>query len=267
MASMSAVPVLLPAGRRRPLRADADPGACCSSSRTRSSTSSTRYEAIRTRWDPRRLRADAADRIAAFIWIFIKLPQEWWIHVAQLDATDLIKTKILASTQAPWTDAIAAGLGPRRRRAAVVALVLLARWCRPLACRRPTTRSRSMPTPPADGRRGRHRPRAAEHRGARRRARAPREARADRLVTSSSAGCCRAPTRLAIDVLVGVGGAGRRRHAAQPPARPAWRPTARRGPPVRGHAGDQCRDRRWWGVHDRDPCAASRSSTRSCSCC
>jgi hypothetical protein len=26
--------------------------------------------------------------IAAFIWIFIKLPQEWWIHVAQLDFTD-----------------------------------------------------------------------------------------------------------------------------------------------------------------------------------
>jgi hypothetical protein len=28
---------------------------------------------------------------AAFIWIFIKLPQEWWIHVAQLDTTDLMR--------------------------------------------------------------------------------------------------------------------------------------------------------------------------------
>jgi hypothetical protein len=28
--------------------------------------------------------------IAAFIWIFIKLPQEWWIHVAQLDFTEFM---------------------------------------------------------------------------------------------------------------------------------------------------------------------------------
>jgi hypothetical protein len=30
----------------------------------------------------------------AFIWIFIKLPQEYWIHVAQNDTTDLIKEDI-----------------------------------------------------------------------------------------------------------------------------------------------------------------------------
>lgn len=28
---------------------------------------------------------------AAFIWIFIKLPQEYWIHIAHLDTTDLIR--------------------------------------------------------------------------------------------------------------------------------------------------------------------------------
>jgi hypothetical protein len=28
---------------------------------------------------------------AAFIWVFIKLPQEWWIHIAQLDFTDTWK--------------------------------------------------------------------------------------------------------------------------------------------------------------------------------
>ena len=27
---------------------------------------------------------------AAFIWIFIKLPQEWWIHIAQLDFTEFV---------------------------------------------------------------------------------------------------------------------------------------------------------------------------------
>jgi hypothetical protein len=46
------------------------------------------YEAIRLRWNPRRMSPHLVVGIAAFIWIFIKLPQEWWIHVAQLDFTD-----------------------------------------------------------------------------------------------------------------------------------------------------------------------------------
>ncbi len=49
------------------------------------------YEAVRLRWDPRRLTKRMVIGAAAFIWIFIKLPQEYWIHVAQLDTTDLIK--------------------------------------------------------------------------------------------------------------------------------------------------------------------------------
>jgi hypothetical protein len=48
------------------------------------------YEAVRTRWNPLRLTATALVGIAAFIWIFIKLPQEWWIHVAQLDFTEFM---------------------------------------------------------------------------------------------------------------------------------------------------------------------------------
>src|SRR5262245_35545765 len=52
------------------------------------------YEAVRIRWDPRRMSWRLLIGMAAFIWIFIKLPQEWWIHVAQLDATDLIKEKL-----------------------------------------------------------------------------------------------------------------------------------------------------------------------------
>ena len=49
------------------------------------------YEAVRTRWNPLRLSASAVLGIAAFIWIFIKLPQEWWIHIAQLDFTDAME--------------------------------------------------------------------------------------------------------------------------------------------------------------------------------
>lgn len=46
------------------------------------------YEAFRIRWDPRRIAPRAVLLAAAFIWIVIKLPQEWWIHLAQLDFTD-----------------------------------------------------------------------------------------------------------------------------------------------------------------------------------
>ncbi len=46
------------------------------------------YEFVRTRWNVRRLSARAIVGIAAFIWIVVKLPQEWWIHVAKLDFTD-----------------------------------------------------------------------------------------------------------------------------------------------------------------------------------
>ena len=48
------------------------------------------YEAVRTRWNPLRLTATALVTMAAVIWVFIKLPQEWWIHIAQLDFTDFM---------------------------------------------------------------------------------------------------------------------------------------------------------------------------------
>jgi hypothetical protein len=46
------------------------------------------YEAVRLRWDPRRFGTRFWVVTAACIWIFVKLPQEYWIHVAQLDFTD-----------------------------------------------------------------------------------------------------------------------------------------------------------------------------------
>lgn len=66
------------------------------------------YEAVRIRWNPLRMTTAIVIGAAAFIWIFIKLPQEWWIHVAQLDATDAIKTVIFGvSADASWAEAIA----------------------------------------------------------------------------------------------------------------------------------------------------------------
>ncbi len=64
------------------------------------------YEAIRTGWDPRRLGKRTVIGIAAFIWIFIKLPQEWWIHIAQLDFTDFVKVTMFGmESDTPWLEA------------------------------------------------------------------------------------------------------------------------------------------------------------------
>jgi hypothetical protein len=62
------------------------------------------YEALRLRRDPAWLSKRTLLGIAAVIWIFVKLPQEWWIHIAQLDTTDLIRAH-------PWVGVLgAAGL-------------------------------------------------------------------------------------------------------------------------------------------------------------
>ena len=61
------------------------------------------YEAVRLRWNPRRLSVAAVVGAAFAIWVFVKVPQEYWIHVAQLDVTDTIKTVIFgAPTDASW---------------------------------------------------------------------------------------------------------------------------------------------------------------------
>ena len=48
-------------------------------------------EAVRLGWDTKHMGRKTVILSAAAIWIFIKLPQEWWIHIAQLDMTDFIK--------------------------------------------------------------------------------------------------------------------------------------------------------------------------------
>lgn len=66
------------------------------------------YEAVRTRWNPMRMSKRFILGVAAFIWIVIKLPQEYWIHVAQLDTTDLIKEDLFnASPETGWGTIIA----------------------------------------------------------------------------------------------------------------------------------------------------------------
>jgi len=52
------------------------------------------YEAYRLRWDPRWMSKKLVIGAAAFIWVVIKLPQEYWIHIGQIDTTDWIKTRL-----------------------------------------------------------------------------------------------------------------------------------------------------------------------------
>lgn len=49
------------------------------------------YELWRTRWGTRSIAQRTWIIAAAFIWIVIKLPQEYWLHVAQLDVTDTLE--------------------------------------------------------------------------------------------------------------------------------------------------------------------------------
>ena len=48
------------------------------------------YEAVRSRWSTMRFSFRWWLTAAALIWVFIKLPQEYWIHIAQLDLSDTL---------------------------------------------------------------------------------------------------------------------------------------------------------------------------------
>jgi hypothetical protein len=78
------------------------------------------YEIVRTRRDPLRLTRRMLLAAATILWVVVKLPQEWWIHVAQLDATDFVKINIFrapaneplwrAVINAPLTSALLAAV-------------------------------------------------------------------------------------------------------------------------------------------------------------
>jgi hypothetical protein len=63
-------------------------------------------EAIRLRYNPLAFSHKRIIAIAASIWVFIKLPQEWWIHVAKLDFTNAVKQHIFGvEPEAKWGEA------------------------------------------------------------------------------------------------------------------------------------------------------------------
>jgi hypothetical protein len=87
------------------------------------------YEAYRLRWDPRRMARKLLIGAAALIWMVIKLPQEYWLHVAQADTTDWIKANLFGvPTDAPWSEMFQTWPGVFLTVFAVAALVLVAAW-------------------------------------------------------------------------------------------------------------------------------------------
>ncbi len=68
------------------------------------------YEAVRLFWNPARLSRRAVLLAAAAIWIVIKLPQEYWIHIAQLDATDVLKSLLGGTAETAWGPLLADNL-------------------------------------------------------------------------------------------------------------------------------------------------------------
>jgi hypothetical protein len=88
------------------------------------------YEGVRTRWNPRRLGVAAVIAAAFAIWVFIKVPQEYWIHVAQLDFTDTFKEVVLGvPAETSWGAAFGANIPVTLGLLVLgVVLVILARW-------------------------------------------------------------------------------------------------------------------------------------------
>jgi hypothetical protein len=66
------------------------------------------YEMVRSRWSPARLSTRFFLYAAASIWVFVKLPQEYWIHIARLDLTVELKKLVFgADANVGWREAIA----------------------------------------------------------------------------------------------------------------------------------------------------------------
>lgn len=86
------------------------------------------YEVYRLRWDPKRLSVKALVSVTAFIWIMIKLPQEYWIHVAQLDVTDMLKGVLGYPQTASWGDIISANAGLFFLAAGALVLLVFLMW-------------------------------------------------------------------------------------------------------------------------------------------
>ncbi|MGB3716575.1 MAG: hypothetical protein WA996_19315 [Candidatus Promineifilaceae bacterium] len=88
------------------------------------------YEIVRLRWDPVKMTKRFVIISAAAIWIFIKIPQELWIHIFQLDTTDFIKETIFGvPADTPFSEILADNLWIIGLAVVLaILIVMVARW-------------------------------------------------------------------------------------------------------------------------------------------
>jgi hypothetical protein len=87
------------------------------------------YEAYRLRWDPRWMSKKLVIGTAAFIWILIKLPQEYWIHIEQMDTTDWIKTGLFGvPIDTSWSEVVKSWPGEFLLAIFLIGVILFAIW-------------------------------------------------------------------------------------------------------------------------------------------
>ena len=88
------------------------------------------YQAIALRWNPLRYPKRLIIGSIVFIWIFIKLPQEWWIHIAKLDVTETLNKYLFhLPINTPMSQAFLSHMGISLAiLAVVIGIIFLARW-------------------------------------------------------------------------------------------------------------------------------------------
>jgi len=78
------------------------------------------YEVVRMRWDPKRMSKWVMIGATAFIWIFIKLPQEYILHIGQFDTTVWVDAFFEALRTSFWVKVAVIAL--------IVVIVVAIRW-------------------------------------------------------------------------------------------------------------------------------------------
>jgi hypothetical protein len=90
------------------------------------------YEMVRLRWNPVKMSRAFTVGAMWFIWVFIKIPQETWIHIAQLDMTDFIKENLIGVPKDATVSEMVAAINWPVFIVALIAIVvivwLLWRW-------------------------------------------------------------------------------------------------------------------------------------------
>jgi hypothetical protein len=84
------------------------------------------YEVLRLRWNPVRLQPVLLLGLASAIWVFIKVPQEYWIHIAQRDVTDTVAELVVRAAGTGWETVIR--LWPLWLALVVLVAALAVRW-------------------------------------------------------------------------------------------------------------------------------------------